>query len=268
MLKDFNLAQTLDCGQCFRWQRSENGVWQGIVNGKQFVVQEGEEEALLQDAFLSHYFDLERDYPAIRRALVKTTPELEKASEFACGIRILNQDPWEALCSFIISQNNNIPRIKGIISRLCAACGEPFEQGVYDFPSAKSLAAATEEQLRALGTGFRAPYLLDAARKVAGRQVNLEQVRAMPLDEARETLMQIKGVGPKVADCALLYGLHRLDAFPADVWIKRAMATYFPGKSPEEFGPNAGIAQQYLFHYIRCAEQEAPVGESANAQAV
>jgi N-glycosylase/DNA lyase len=186
---------------------------------------------------------------------------MEAAASFSEGIRILNQDPWEALCSFIISQNNNIPRIKGIIRRLCETFGEPLDIECLSlsegrsFPSPQQLSDVPEEALRAIGCGFRAPYILDAARRITERCIVLEELRSIPTDEARRILMEIRGVGPKVADCTLLYGLHRLDVFPADVWIKRAMETLFPGKTASFFGEYGGIAQQYIFHYIRWGQK-------------
>ena len=162
----------------------------------------------------------------------------------------------ELLCSFIISQNNNIPRIKGIIQRLCETLGEPSEEGLFHFPSPQRLAASSLEELAPLRAGFRAKYLLSAARLVTEGKVDLQAIPEMELEKARETLMLIHGVGPKVAECALLYGFHRLEAFPMDVWMKRVMAQWFPDKTPENFGPYAGIAQQYLFHYIRTFEKE------------
>lgn len=261
-LRDFDLGATLECGQCFRWDRQPDGSYRGTAGGKALCVSQDHMEAAMDDPFWRAYFDLDRDYAAIREALSASSPVLAKAASFAPGIRILQQDPWEALCSFIISQNNNIPRIKGIISRLCEAFGEEMEQGVRCFPSPERLAGLEEEDLAYLRCGFRARYILDAARKVASGEVDLKALRTAPLAQAREQLMAIVGVGPKVADCALLYGLHRLEAFPMDVWMKRAMKEWFPGRKPEDFGPYAGIAQQYLFHYIRTA---APDGQPESA---
>lgn len=245
------LAQTLDCGQCFRWNRLPDGSWDGMACGRHLRITEKNLPAVLNDGFWAGYFDMGLDYGGIRKRFCTMDPALARAARYAPEMRILNQDPWEALCSFILSQCNNIKRIKGMVSRLCAEFGRPVEEGRRAFPAAETLAAAREEELRALGCGFRAAYVLDAARKVASGEINLEKVRRMPLEDARAKLAGIRGVGPKVADCALLYGLHRLDAFPMDVWMKRVMQTLFPGKKPAWFGPYAGIAQQYLFHYGR-----------------
>lgn len=257
-ISDFNLAETLDCGQCFRWDAQPDGSFRGIafdrhlhvyIDGDTLVLDGAGEEDFLR--YWRGYFDLDFDYAAVRTALSAQSEEMAQAARYAPGIRLLKQDPWEALCSFIISQNNNIPRIKGIIARLCQCFGEPLEGGGHSFPPPQRLRGLTPEDLQPLRCGFRAAYLLSAAQKVADGEIDLEAVSIMALPEAREQLMRIKGVGPKVAECALLYGMHRLDAFPMDVWMKRAMGTLFPGKSPEYFGVYAGIAQQYLFHYSR-----------------
>ena len=163
---------------------------------------------------------------------------------------MLNQEPWETLCSFIISQNNNIKRIKGIISRLCENFGEN-KGGFYTFPTAEKIAALTLEDLSVLRSGFRAKYILDAAKKVSSGEVELKKLKDAPTDGARDELMKITGVGPKVADCVLLFGLEHADAFPKDVWIKRAMQVLFDGELPECAKPYAGITQQYIFLYAR-----------------
>ena len=254
---DFDLRETFLCGQCFRWEEEPGGSFRGIVRARALrVYRDGDvlvlEEASVED-YLSlwrDYFDLGLDYGALRRAFSGMGPVLREAARYAPGMRILRQEPWEALCSFILSQNNNIPRIRGIVDRLCACFGRPVEGG-FAFPSAERLALLSPDELAPVRCGFRAKYVIDAAKKVASGEVDLEQARLLPLPQARESLMRIVGVGPKVADCALLYGLHRLEAFPMDVWMRRAMDTLFPGRTPADFGPYAGIAQQYIFHYSR-----------------
>lgn len=246
-----SLSQTLECGQCFRWERLEDGSYRGVAGGRELRVCERELPAVLRDAFWARYFDMDRDYGAIRARLCELDPVLAEAAHYAPGIRILNQDPWETLCSFILSQANNIPRIRGLVRRLCALCGPEIGNGVRAFPTAESVASLAEADLRAAGCGFRAAYVLDAARKTASGEIDFALLRTVPLGEAREKLTSISGVGPKVADCTLLYGLHRLEAFPMDVWMKRAMKQLFPGREPGWFGRYAGIAQQYIFHYSR-----------------
>lgn len=256
-VSDLDLAQTLDCGQSFRWEQEKNGDFRGVafdrevtvhLDGGDFYIFGGKAE---DSALWSDYFDLDFDYGVIKNELSALSPVLKSAAEYAPGIRILRQDSWEALCSFIISQNNNIPRIKGIIKRLCECFGDKTEDGGYTFPSAARLSDLSVEDLAPLKSGFRAKYLIDAAQKVSLGEINLDEVLVMPIDEARQSLMKIKGVGPKVAECALLYGMHRLECFPMDVWMKRAMAVLLPEFTIEDLGQYAGIAQQYIFHYSR-----------------
>ena len=246
----FDLPATLTCGQCFRWRENADGSFSGVASGRMLTVRPDTPGEWLGGPFWRRYFDLDLDYASIREELSALSPALAEAAAYAPGIRILSQEPWEALCSFILSQNNHIPRIMGIVDRLCAAFGDPLPGGGFSFPGPERLAPLSPEDLAPLRCGFRARYVIDAARKVAGG-LDLESLREAPLPEARQALQAIDGVGPKVAECALLYGLHRLDAFPVDVWMKRAMAALFPGETPERFGPFAGIAQQYIFHYSR-----------------
>ncbi len=263
--ENFDLSQTFDCGQCFRWRKIKDNTFEGIAFGKIIHIQQTEDSIILQNVsqedfqkFWYDYFDLSTDYAQIAKTLSEIDPMLSKAYHFCPGIRILKQEPWETLCSFIISQNNNIPRITKIISRLCSLWGEPISgmENFFSFPKAKTIANLTEEDLAPIKCGFRAKYILDAARKVVANEINFEDISSLPLDLARETLMKINGVGPKVSQCVLLYGFHRLDAFPVDVWMKRIMAKYFQGKSPEMFGEYAGVAQQYLFHFCRTNAKE------------
>ena len=253
----FDLPHTLDCGQAFRWEEDENGIWHGVAFNKYLKLQKLSDGTVVlyntsKDDFEGiwrHYFDLDRDYNEIITA-ISEDETLKKASEYAHGIRVLNQEPWETLCSFIISQNNYIKRFKGIISRLCENFGEA-KDGYYTFPTAEKIAGLTLDDLSVLRSGFRAKYILDAANKVASGDVRLENLKNAPTDGARDELMKIMGVGPKVADCVLLFGLEHADAFPKDVWIKRAMQVLFDGELPECAKPYAGIAQQNIFLYAR-----------------
>lgn len=253
----FDPAQTLDCGQAFRWKLDSEGYWQGAAKGSVLRLRrEGDSLRLLCsqrefDEIWHDYFDLGTDYDKIREELSGISPVMKAAAAFAPGIHILRQEPWEALCSFIISQNNNIPRIQGIIERLCESFGKPLGNGYFDFPTAEALAALTVDELSPLRAGFRAKYLIDAAEKVASGEVDLKKIAEAPVDFGRTELQKIVGVGPKVAECTLLYGFHKTECFPMDVWMKRAMAQLFPEYSPDSFGKNAGIAQQYIFHYSR-----------------
>lgn len=254
---DLDLAQTLDCGQSFRWTEREDGAFEGIAFGKFVTVKLDEDTLYIENADKADfeniwydYFDLSLDYGKIREEISKIHPVLREAAKYAPGIRILRQEPYEALCTFIISQNNNIKRIKGIVQRLCENFGEKINGG-YAFPTAEKMAQLSPDDLVPLRAGFRNRYLIDAAQKVVSGEVNLEKCRKCDYDEARAELMKITGVGVKVADCTLLFGLHRIEAFPVDVWMKRAMEKLFPGMKPDDFGEYAGIAQQYIFHYSR-----------------
>ncbi len=201
------------------------------------------------EKYITNYFSLDLDYGSIKNML-NQDEVLAKAITYASGIRVMRQPLWETVCSFIISQNNNIPRISGIIDRLCTGFGENLG-GHYSFPAPQKLLGKNVDDLSELRSGFRAKYILDAAQKFACGDIDENFIKTAPLDEARNSLMTIKGVGPKVADCALLFGAARFDAFPTDVWIKRAMELLFPSGLPDYAIPYAGIAQQYIFHYAR-----------------
>lgn len=258
-----DLAQTLDCGQAFRWRPvllpDGKEAWRGMAFGHTLTVWQ-EENAFCFDCTKEEfktiwysYFDFDTDYATLREHLSALHPVLRDACSYAPGIRILRQEPWEALCAFIISQNNNVARIKGIVERLCTLSGQSIICGgdaLYTFPTPEQLATCTLEDLIPLRAGFRAKYLLDAARRVSSGELDLDALRTAPINEAKEKLMTIHGVGPKVADCALLYGLHRTCCFPMDVWMKRAVQL-MPELSPDDLGDSAGIAQQYIFHYAR-----------------
>lgn len=254
---DFDPAAVFENGQCFRWQKEPDGAWSGIAHGRRLRLRKtggvlrlwGTTRAEARTLWHG-YFDLSRDYAAIRAAF-SADAALARAVAFAPGLRLLRQEPWETLCSFIFSQCNNIPRIRGIIERLCACFGEPVEGGGFAFPSAARLAGLSVQDLAPLRCGFRARYALDAARKVAGGAVNLDALPSLPLDEARAMLLQIDGVGIKVAECTLLFGCGRMECFPIDVWVKRILAAYYPQGFPQALLPLGGIAQQYLFHYER-----------------
>lgn len=254
--RNFDLAQTLDCGQAFRWYQNGKGVWCGIAFGRYIELYESNGDIIITGCdkkdfqnIWKNYFDLDRDYAKIIEE-ISCDSTVATAASYSGGIRLLNQEPWEALCSFIISQNNNIPRIKGIIERLCKSFGTKIKGG-YAFPSADTIAKLSLDDLAVIRSGFRAKYILDAANKVATGEIVLEALKNTDYDSAREKIMTIKGVGPKVADCVLLYGLGHKNAFPRDVWINRALEQLFDGKIPDCAGNYGGIVQQYIFHYIR-----------------
>ena len=253
---NFDLKQTFLCGQCFRWKETENGAFSGVAMGKRLTLSEqnggividGISEAELPK--WNEYFDLDTDYSEyIRRFSADKT--LKAACEGSPGIRILRQEPFETLISFIISQNNNIPRISGIIGRLCESFGEDIGGGDFAFPTAEKLCGIEPEDLAPLRAGFRAKYIVDAVNRVNSGEINFDEINALPLESARETLKKIVGVGDKVADCVLLFAFHKLDAFPKDVWVKRLMAEFYPDGLPECTKGAEGVAQQYLFDYVR-----------------
>lgn len=249
-----DLQQTLFCGQCFRFRSLEDGSFEGMAGDRYIRLKQTENGAQVIEAaeedipFWRDYFDMERDYAELIKEF--SSDSVLAAACKGRGIRVLKQQPFETLISFIISQNNNIKRITGIIDRLCESFGRKVKGG-YSFPDAKALAALTVDDLAPLRAGFRAKYIIDAAVKVNSGQVDFDKIALLPDDEARGALKVIKGVGDKVADCVLLFGLHRLSAVPKDVWIKRVISHYYPDGLPECVGAYAGIAQQYLFDYAR-----------------
>ena len=255
----FCVKDTLECGQCFRF--SNDGeyytVYAGVdENVKSIKLSQTDFSDVNNNPFWFDYFDLASDYVSMQKSFIDVNPIIKSAVEYSPGIRILNQDPWEALCSFVVSQNNNIPRIKGIIERMCTRFGLRNSDGVAGFPSALTLANATEDELRLTGLGFRAPYIINTAKAVCNGKVDFDKLKSCKIDDARGILTAIKGIGPKVANCALLFGCHRLDCFPVDTWMKKVMDEYFDGQGGSIFGEYAGLAQQYLFHWIRTKDKQ------------
>lgn len=255
-----DIGLCLDCGQAFRFRETEKGHFHGVAFGKALDIKETENGYLFEnvsredfETIWKPYFDLDRDYEKICNGF--DDEYLIKAKDEFYGIRILKQEPWEALCSFIISQNNNIPRIKGIIERLCESFGEKIGEGDYTFPSYEVLSEKTVEDLSVLRAGFRAKYIIDAAQKVRSGEVDLYNLHNLPIEQAREELIKIKGVGAKVAECTLLYGVGFVQAFPVDVWVKRIMSELYPYGLPVCIKGVEGIAQQYLFHWRRMSKE-------------
>ena len=265
---NFDPAQTFDCGQCFRWTEEEDGSWTGVaVNnvanvkarstecgcpGKVDIVVEGTGS----EEFWRNYLDLDADYGAMSCALMEGEPEtMPKACEAGKGIRILRQDFWEATLDFIISQNNNIPRIRGCIEKLSKQFGEPLGEfrgeERYGLPAPKVLAALGREDLAEIHLGYRDKYIIDTATRWIG----------MNEEERKSTLPDFPGIGPKVESCIRLFGLHEMGSFPIDVWVARLMNRFYGFEekdkkgmktfAEDKFGGLAGLAQQYLFYYIR-----------------
>ena len=268
---DFSLKYTLESGQSFRWHRIDNAYY-GVVEGRILKIsQEGtilcvesstdEDEARFVP-YLRHYLDIGRDVPKIL-AEVNNDAYMHQAIDKLWGMRILNQELWETVASFILSQNNNVPRIRGIIRRLSERFGEHLTLAGYvdySFPSPDALATATNEALLACGTGYRANYLQDAAQAVVSGELSLTKMKQMSYPEAKQALMRQNGIGEKVADCICLFSLGHLAALPIDVWIKRIFETVYLRRRATHreirefahsyFGDGVGYAQQYLFHYV------------------
>jgi N-glycosylase/DNA lyase len=262
-----NLDATLASGQAFSWRRQATGHWRGWIDGRPCLVWlQGDAlravgPGLTRDA-VSAYFGLDLPMEEIL-ASFPGDPWLDQARAYAPGLRILRQDPWETLCSFICSSLKQITQIEQINHELRRTFGEKFGDDLYTFPDAGRLAQTTEAQLRACRLGFRARHLHVAARQIASREVSLERIATLPTPEAREQLLRIRGVGEKVANCILLFAFGRAEAFPIDVWVERVLRQlYFKGNTRvghdklrafahAHFGPYRGYAQQFLFHWIR-----------------
>lgn len=263
--ENFSAKDTLTSGQCFRWTE-RGGRMCGTAFGRYVEIgQNGNSVTIFgsdnddYEKIWRKYFDFDRDYGEVKRIVTELEPRLCDAAQYASGVHILAQEPWETLCSFVISQNNNIPRIRGIIRKLCLNYGDRAigsenaedEADGRTFPTAQVLAQVSEEQFKEFGCGYRAAYLTAVSRSVAEGKIDFEYIKKAPIDEARKILFSLKGVGPKVAECVLLYGFGRLECFPVDVWIRRALETEFKGGTKLIGSEFAGIAQQYIFEYIR-----------------
>ena len=255
--ENFDPFVSCECGQCFRFTRISENEYRIFACGRSLGIRRQENGWLFldidEDEFKSlfvPYFDLDRDYGAIIKGY-SHDESIARAATDGSGIRIFRQDPWETLVSFIISANNNIPRIKKIIEALCELLGERVGGG-YSFPTAEKIVSAGVEGLSPIRAGFRAKYIFDAACKVASGEVSLEHVKNCGYENALTELKKIKGVGDKVANCVLLFGFGYYNAFPIDVWVKRVISKYYgEGFDPKTLGEYAGVAQQYLFYYER-----------------
>ena len=258
----FDIGQTLDCGQCFRFSLAQydddTTIFTGIVGDKFLKVSQDKSGVVFHDTtpqdlseIWHKYFDLDTDYEAIKQGFM-SDDAVKTSIEYAGGIRILSQPSFEALISFIISQNNNIPRIKNSINKFCERFGEKITNEHYSFPTVENLLTVKKEDLQGLSLGYRDDYIVDCIQKISTGELILEEVCTLDIEQARVKLRTIKGVGPKVAECALLFGFHRLEAFPIDTWIKKVIKHYYQDGFPHvEY---AGVAQQYLFHYMRTCE--------------
>lgn len=243
----------IDAAQCFHWVETERG-FAAVLEGNAVWLRPGD---AFEDVRLRRYLDLDRDYDAIAREY-EEFPAAQKAFAACPGLRVLNQPPWETLFSFILSANNNVVRIRSLVYAISRAYGAEAD-GLYGIPGPEAIAAASEDELRALGAGYRAPYLVETARAVC-EGFALDALQDMPYEEAHARLTSLKGVGDKVADCVLLFGCGHAEAFPVDVWVARLLHNWFGVHGSrrhlgqwarERFGAHAGILQQYLFHAAR-----------------
>lgn len=276
-IKSFELADIFDCGQCFRWNKQDDGSYTGVFKENVMNVQKNGDTVIFKGIcngdikeIVQDYFDLNRNYEEIKETLSKIDDNVKTSIQYGQGIRILNQDLWEMIISYIISANNNIPRIKGIIERLSKTYGKEIEwngEKYYAFPTVEELKDVTVEDYRKLGTGFRDIRLYETVHMILDKKVDLEQMQNNPNTmEVREQLLTLSGVGPKVADCILLFStLKRFEVFPIDVWVRRVMNELYIKNEDEtkvnkkeleklaheKFRNLAGIAQQYLFYWKR-----------------
>lgn len=271
-VKHFDAKQIFECGQCFRWSREEDGSYTGVAYGRVLNVKSDydKETVILHNTNLKefediwyNYLDLGRDYGAIKDELSKDET-LRVATIYGRGIRILNQEPWELLISFIISANNNIPRISKSINVLSKLFGEPIEYAgktYYSFPTVDKLGTAELDQIDLCKVGYRCKYIYQTSRMIDKGDVDLEKAAKLKTDSARKELLLLSGVGPKVADCIMLFSMQKYDAYPLDVWVKRVTEYFYIHEdvsmkriqdfAREKFGSLAGFAQQYLFYFAR-----------------
>lgn len=276
--KSFNLRDIFECGQCFRWNKQEDGSYTGIWKENVLNIRQEDNKIIFKgicqngdiEKEIKEYFDLDRNYEEIKDKLAKIDENMKLSIKYGEGIRILNQDLWETIISFIISANNNIPRIKGIIERLSKKYGKEIKwnnESYYTFPTAEELKNVTVEEYRNLGLGFRDIRLYETTKMINEKQIDLEKLKQNPnTQEVRDKLLTLSGVGPKVADCILLFStLKRFEVFPIDVWVRRVMNELYIKKedetkvskkeidklAQEKFGNLAGMAQQYLFYWRR-----------------
>lgn len=269
---DFDPKHIFECGQCFRWKAEDDGSYTGVAKGRVINVSREGNTVYLKNTNLEDfnkiwksYFDLETDYAKIKNELKSMDEYLEKATEFGWGIRILRQDPWEMLISFIISSNNRIPMIQKAISNLSREYGTYIGKfnGVeyYDFPTPEQLSKASIADIRACSTGFRDKYIKATTERVISEKEDVYNYEKLGTEDCRKKLMEFNGVGPKVCDCIALFGMQKYDTFPVDVWVKRVMQEFYVEDDMslpkirkyaiDKFEDLSGFAQQYLFYYAR-----------------
>ena len=289
-VENFEPKHIFECGQCFRWNEEDDGSYTGVVGNNVLNVKKEQNNIIIKGTFsdniqdvYNRYFDLETDYNKIKSSLSKIDNNMKVSIQYGEGIRILKQDPWEALISFIISANNNIPRIKSIIERISKKYGNEIKWNnnkYYTFPTPEELSKASVKDLRLLGLGFRDSRVFETTKIINSKKVNLEELEKIEdINILREELLKFPGVGPKVADCIMLFSMSKYEVFPIDVWVKRVMIELYYNELTEKkqsktvneknkqlpeiknkkilelaknkFGKLAGLAQQYLFYWRR-----------------
>lgn len=271
-IKDFEPSHIFDCGQCFRWVKEEDGSYTGVAFSRVINVRKDGNNVIIDNTnkedfenIWYEYFDLGRDYSELKDRLRLHDENLKNAVEFGDGIRILKQDGWEMLISFIISSNNRIPMIQRAISNISEKygnyIGEYRGRKYYSFPTPKELSMASVEDLREMKTGFRDKYIYSTTKSVVDENIDLNKFIEMDPETCHKELMKFKGVGAKVADCIALFGMRKYNSFPVDVWVKRVMQEFYGASDislpkmrkygMDLFGDEAGFAQQYLFYYVR-----------------
>lgn len=275
-LKSFEPKHIFECGQCFRWNLEQDSSYTGVFLENVLNVKKENDKIIITgickdeiSKICEEYFDLDTNYEEIKEKLAKVDDNLKISTEYGSGIRILNQDLWEIIISFIISTNNNIPRIKGIIERLATKYGKKIvwnNKNYYTFPTPEELSKANVEDLRNLGLGFRDKRVFETTKMVMENKINLEDLKnEKDICALKEKLLKIPGIGPKVADCVMLFALRKFEVFPIDVWVKRVMNDLYIKSENEakvnhkeidklakdKFGSLAGLAQQYLFYWRR-----------------
>ncbi|MGL5312614.1 MAG: DNA-3-methyladenine glycosylase family protein [Peptostreptococcaceae bacterium] len=269
---DFNPKHIFECGQCFRWKLEDDGSYTGVAMGKILNVAMEDDKIYLNNTNLEdfnsiwyNYFDLGTNYTEIKDTLKKMDEYLDKACDFGWGIRLLKQDGWEMLISFIISSNNRIPMIQKAIDNLSREYGKYIGhykgKEYYSFPTPEELNKASQEEIRACQTGFRDKYIKSTADNVVLNNEKISEYTSLSTDECISSLLKFNGVGPKVGDCIALFGMQKYDTFPVDVWVKRVMQEFYVADDMslpkirayaiDKFGELSGFAQQYLFYYAR-----------------
>jgi|SRR3712207_1722126 len=271
-LKNFDPVHIFDCGQCFRWLKEEDGSYTGVAMSRILNVSKSGDDVILKNTNIEDfkniwydYFDLERDYSQLIEKLRVHDENLRAATDFGQGIRILQQDAWEMLISFIISSNNRIPMIQRAINNISESYGHKLGdfrgRTYYSFPTPKELSRASVQDLRDLKLGFRDKYVYGTTKMVIESNIDMKDFSSMDPDTCHKELLKFKGVGAKVADCIALFGMRKYDSFPVDVWVKRVMQEFYGADDMSLvkmraygrnlFGDDAGFAQQYLFYYVR-----------------